>query len=156
MRSVFLLITLIPIFLSGCRQSNMAVAVSNGVAEIDIAKDFEALFPDSEHFITYYTGTKGDPIWNSKVGLHGRYVLTVRFRIGFDESRTHPVREQDPVFHLVELANISKNGYGYTDRHFEFGLKEWNLLMESSGDFNVIGYPMKKDKPLDGFDTAWR
>jgi len=126
------------------------------VAELDVAKDFDALFPDAEHFISYYTGTKGDPTWNSKVGLNGRYVLTMKFGIGFDDSRTHPVREGDPVFYLVELDNIRENGYGYTDRQIQFGLEEWNQLKASSGDFSVIGYPMKKEKPIDGFDEAWR
>ena len=60
------------------------------------------------------------------------------------------------MFHLVELADIRENGYGYTDRQIEFGPKEWNLLLKSSGDFSVIGYPMTKDEPLEGFDKAWR
>jgi hypothetical protein len=156
MRNALLMLSLIPFLLSGCQQGNMADAVANGVVELDVAKDFEALFPDAEHFISYYTGTKGDPTWNSTVGLHGRYVLTVQFGIGFDASRTHPAMEGVPVFHLVELANIRENGYGYTDRQMEFGLKEWNLLLESSGDFEVIGYPMTKGDPLDGFDKVWR
>ena len=156
MRIALLMLLLIPLLLSGCQRGNMADAVTNGVAELDVAKDFDALFPNAEHFISYYTGTKGDPTWNSKVGLHGRYVLTAKFGIGFDDSRTHPVAEGDPVFYLVELDDIRENGYGYTDRQIQFGLKEWNLLKESSGDFSVIGYPMTKDKPLDGFDKAWR
>ena len=156
MRIALLMLSVIPLLLMSCQRGNMADAVTNGVAELDVAKDFEALFRDSEHFISYYTGTKGDPTWNSKVGLHGRYVLTVQFGIGFDDSRTHPVREGDPVFYLVELDDIRENGYGYTDRQIQFGLKEWNLLKESSGDFGVIGYPMTKGQPLDGFDKAWR
>jgi hypothetical protein len=156
MRIALLILSLFPLLLSGCQRGNMADAVTNGVTELDVAKDFEALFPAAEHFISYYTGTKGHPAWNSKVGLHGRYVLTVKFRIGFDASRTHPVMEGEPAFHLIELADIRENGYGYTDRQMEFGLTEWNLLLESSGDFEAIGYPMTKEKPLDGFDKVWR
>lgn len=156
MRTAFLILSLIPFLFSGCQQRNLAEAVSNGVVEIDVARNFETLFPDAEHFISHYTETKGDPTWNSKVGLHGRYVLTVKFQIGFDESRTHPVRNGDPIFYLLELANVRENGYECTDRQIEFGLQEWNRLLESSGDFNVIGYPMLKDKPLVGFDEAWR
>jgi hypothetical protein len=134
----------------------MADAVANGVGELDVVKDFEELFPGSHHFISYYSGTKGDPTWNSKIGLHGRYVLSVKFNIKFNESRTHPVRQGEPKFFIRELDDIRPNGFSYTDRQLEFSLAEWIKLVESEGDFEVIGYPMIKDQPLDGFEGVWR
>ena len=156
MRIALLTLSLIAVLLSGCQRGNMTEAVTNGAAELDVVRDFEALFPEARHFISYYTGTKGDPTWNSRVGLHGRYVLTVKFPIVFDVSRTHPVMQGEPIFYLRELADIQENGFGYTDHQLEFGLREWNLLIESSGDFEAIGYKMTKDQPLDGFAYVWQ
>ena len=144
------------LFCTSCQIHEKSAAELNGVSEIDIACDFESLFPGSHHFISFYTGTKGDPIWNSKAGLHGRYVFSVTFGIGFDESRTHPYRIGEPSFFLRELDNIREDGYGYTDRQLEFGLTEWHQLVASNGDFEVVGFQMVPDQPLDGFEDVWR
>lgn len=156
MRAALLILSLIPLLLLSCQQGNRADAVINGVGELDVAEEFEELFPGSHHFISYYSGTKGDPTWNSKTGLHGRYVLHVKFRIDFDEWRTHPIRQGEPKFLILELDGIRPNGYSYTEHQLEFSLAEWMELVESGGDFDVIGYPMTKDQPLAGFEDVWR
>ena len=134
----------------------MNTATKNGVAELGIASDFDALFPGSHHFISYYSGNKGQPTWNSRIGLHGRYVLTARFHVRFDSNRIHPTRSGEVRFHLTELADIREHGNGYTSRQIRFGMPEWERLLESDGDFEVVGYPMITNEPLEGFEEAWK
>lgn len=134
----------------------MSLALANGRREIDIVKKFEGLFPDSRHFISYYSGTKGDPRWNSKIGLHGRYILTLQFDIQFDPTRTHPERSSEPIYYLVEIDRIESDGHSYTDRQIRFDHAEWQHLLESGGDFGVIGYPMEHSRPLEGFEATWK
>ena len=150
------LATFFLLVLGGCSGNKKSRATDNGVTEIKAVREFESLFPDSYHFISYYKGEKGTPAWNSKIGLHGRYVLTVQFPIEFDETRLHPSKSGAAQFHLLELDEINENGTSYTSHQLRFGAAEWDKLMKSGGNFEVIGYPMIKDEPLSGFEGAWK
>lgn len=89
--------------LSSCNPRAQSAAVANGKAEIEVAREFNSLFPETQNFISNYSGSNGTPRWNSKVGLHGRYVLSVHFDIRFDQSRTHPERDGEVSFFLAEV-----------------------------------------------------
>lgn len=143
----------------GCNSGSMKKAVDNGVSSIKEVKEFEALFPNSDHFITYYSGTKGDPRWNSKCRIHDRYDLTMQFYISFDHSRLHPKRIGDATFYLKELKEIRHHKDGrisesYTRRQIKFGDNEWQKLVDSKGDFSVIGFPMILDEPIKPIKNA--
>ncbi len=135
-------------------------AVQSGRETVPYARDFNQFFPNSDNFISYYTGQVGPPIWNSKAGLYGRYVLSLQFKIKFDETRTKITAYDDPEFYLREIREISKaeNGntyiqYGLT--HKRFGKEEWKKIIESKGDLSPLGVPIIKDSPIPGFDKHW-
>ena len=58
------------------------------------------------------TMANGKPTWNSRVGLYGRYILTMQIEIVFDESRTSVVTFGDPQFTLEEIKRITKQDGG--------------------------------------------
>ena len=138
----------------------MSTAEANAIADIAEVKEFAAMYPGAKHFISHYSGTKGDPSWNSKAGAHGRYIIDMGFKIDFDPSRTKPKRSSPPVFHLREISRIeAKAGGGfdttYSKNQMEFGIEEWKRLRESGGDLSVLGIKAVTDQPLEHFDEVW-
>jgi hypothetical protein len=138
-----------------------AAAVANGISEIPEVKQFTSLFPDADHFITHYSGTKGPSSWNSKAGLHGRYLVSLTFPIEFDATRTHPKRTGPAEFHLREVSEVrtradgSLDGYSCTTNQIPFGIEEWDRVIKSDGNWSVLGIDVIKDKPVEHFDKAW-
>ena len=138
----------------------MAAAEANGISGITEVTQFAAMFPHADHVITHYSGTKGDSIWNSRAGIHGRYVIVLTFKIDFDPSRTQPTRISPPTFHLREIAKIEempdgKLDWNYSKNQIRFGIDEWNRLRESGGDLSVLGIEVITDQPLKHFDEVW-
>lgn len=151
--------------LVGCDLRNpngMVTAQANGVSEIPEVKQFSTLFPGADHFITHYSGNKGPSYWNSKTGLHGRYILTLTFPIEFDGTRTHPRRTGSAAFFLNEVSEVEMRadgtvaGIGYTTKQLEFGIEEWERVVKSGGDWSVLGFQVTKDKPIEHFEKAWK
>ncbi|HUS10586.1 MAG TPA: hypothetical protein VMZ30_08985 [Pyrinomonadaceae bacterium] len=132
------------------------LSIAYGKQSIPIVMEFHRLFGDAVSSISYYTGEYGDPEWNSKVGLYGRYILTMQFKIELDDTRTKIIRFAEPRFHLVEVESISPQANGthaitYGRQQVRFGIAEWQKLLEGNGDFSVIGVTLEKDKPVDEF-----
>lgn len=157
LRSIPILICLA---VSACDSANKTTAEKNAVADIDEVRQFAAMFPNARHFISYYTGSKGDPRWNSKAGVHGRYIVSMQFGIDFDPSRTKPRRISPPVFQLLEISRIEEKPAGEFDvgnstNQITFGLNEWNRLWESNGDLTVLGIKTVTNQPLKHFDEVW-
>ena len=157
--SVFTALTLV-----GCKppnSGNKAAAEANGLRVIAEARQFAAEFPDSIHFISHYTGSAGPPIWNSKVGLNGRYVLGMSFEIDFDPDRKKPSRAGEPKFHLREVSSIeirpdgSVGGISYSGHQTVFGPDDWQKLIQADGDFSALGFEIDSDRQLEHFDEAW-
>ena len=161
MKKLAVLVIAMCVLHAGCRRSgDMAAAEANGVARITEVTEFVSLYPEARHFITYYSGTKGDPQWTSHVGIHGRYVLKMKFKIDFDTTRTQPTRISDPEFSLLEISSIetragggSNIGYGKTQERF--GLDKWKELLRTKGDLSVLGIELIPDKPVQNFESVW-
>lgn len=151
---------LICLVVSACNSAKMATAEKNAAADIDEVRQFTALYPNARHFISHYTGTKGDPRWNSKAGIHGRYIVSMQFGIDFDASRTKPRRISPPTFRLLEISRIEEKANGvfdasYSTNQVTFGLDEWKRLRESNGDLSVLGIKAITNQPLNHFDEVW-
>jgi len=134
------------------------LAIANGGKSIPSVIEFHRLFADEVSSISYYTGEYGDPEWNSKVGLHERYILTMQFKIELDDTRTKISKFEEPRFHLAEIESVSpqSNGtYGikYSTQQ-RFGIAEWQRIVENNGDFSAIGVTLEKDKPVSGFSMV--
>lgn len=135
-------------------------AIRNGVAGIEVVRQFESLYPDAAHSITHYAEAFGRSKWNSRAGLHGRYTLTLQFDIEFDESRTNPEPSEDPTFYLNEIESIEKLPDGrsvikYTGHSRNYGIDDWRALFEHHGEFESIGEPLIEDRPVPGFEDVW-
>lgn len=154
------MLVVLSLALTGCDSANKSKAETNGVSGIPEAAQFAAMFPRADHFISYYTGTKGDPLWNSKAGVHGRYVIVMQFKIDFDPSRTKPTRTSPPRFFLREVSQITakpdnKFNTSYSSNQIQFGIGEWERLRKAGGDLSVLGIDIVTDRPIADFDQAW-
>ena len=142
-------------------QEDYDMALASGISGIEVVREFESLYPDAEHFITYYAKERGGSKWNSKVGLLGRYVLTVQFPIDFDESRHIPSLSGEPKFHFTEVESIDTLPDGrhltkYKGSSLHIGAKEWDVLTENQGRLESIGVDVKSSGPVPGFETEWK
>jgi len=135
---------------------NYDLALAHGRESVPVVKEFNRLFTQASNWISYYTGEYGNPEWNSKVGLHDRYILTMQFKIEFDDTRTRIINFEEPRFDLVEVETISYQPDGtykitYGTQQVRFDITEWKRLVESNGDFSGIGAALEKDKPVPKF-----
>jgi hypothetical protein len=137
-----------------------AAAVASGRASIPRVAEFDRLFPGSIHFISYFTGTHGPPMWNSKIGLHGRYVLSMQMPIKFNLLRNRVTSFGEPKFYLQEVSEIQPSDNGVLAVRYqasqEFSLREWQALVRSGGDLHVIDPALRTESPVPLFDTYWR
>jgi hypothetical protein len=134
-------------------------ALASGKRDIEIIKAFYDMFPSAESYISYYTSEVSDSIWNSNIALYNRYVLSMRVPIEMNADRIRIVKSGDPRFVLVEVESISPvNGYVTYNTDFQknFGIIEWKKVVESKGDFSVIGVHLIKDKPVANFTDFWK
>src|SRR5262249_10875434 len=156
-----LVLPLIPLattlLLLGCDDTKAShdLALADGKQSISYVREFTQLFPQGKHFISYYTGEYGNPTWNSKAGLHGRYVLTLQTPIPFDATRTKVVSYGQPSFLLVEVSSINRNANGqteiwYTGNQLQFGKEEWQRVVDQGGDLSILGIKIVPDRPVPG------
>ncbi|MEO8257858.1 MAG: hypothetical protein ABI868_10985 [Acidobacteriota bacterium] len=128
--------------------------VRNAHADLRLAKEFAALYPQATEGITYFSSDK--PAWRSEAGIHDRYCLSLRLPITISASWTHSSPAGEPHFFLAEVAfvqRLSGNQFSisYGKTHKEFGLPEWNTLVKSHGDLSTLGIEVIKDKPIADF-----
>ena len=154
-----LMLALLCLICSCGRSGNYARTVSNAVASDPTVSSFATLFPHADHFISYFTATYGQPRWNSKVVLHGRYVLTMQFQIDIDRDASQIHARTQPSYTLVEVAAIQRDQDGrlrisYTSTQLHFGPTEWQRLQSSGGDLSVLGIDVVLDEPVEGLDSS--
>ena len=134
--------------------STMATAVSNTVKSDHNVISFERLYPGSEHFISYYTGTYGQSRWNSKTLIHGRYELTMQFDIDIDRAGTTLTSIEPPQFwlnkrHHVQRLPDGRLSISYApDEGANFGATEWQKLVAANGDLSVLGIAEVDSTPV--------
>lgn len=156
MRPVVLAILCFACSLSGC--GSYSGTIDNAVASDPSVRAFAQLFPDSRHFISYFSATHGQPTWNSEVLLHSRYVLTMQFEIDIDRFKSKIRARQEPSFYLVEVGSITSRPrveINYTPNQIRFGLPEWQQLVESGGDLSVLRIHVVTDSPVPGLHEYW-
>jgi hypothetical protein len=159
-----ILLVLVAASLSACRKPKAAredAAIRNFEAENTFARDFRKLYPQSIGFFTLFDGEGGTSIWNSKVGLHGRYILRMKMQVTLGRSGVHVERETPPEFALLEVASITKEAdggirYKYrSDSQLVFDSIRWNLLVHAGGDLSAIGVTPSAEAPLPLFEENW-
>jgi hypothetical protein len=131
------------------------LTVRNAHADLPLAKEFAALFPDTAEAITYFPSDK--PYWRAEAGVYDRYCISMRFPITHSASGTHSSQAGEPKFVLAEIESIHRLPDGRLDiaygRAHEFGLQEWNVLVKAKGDLSSLGIDVVKDKPIADFST---
>lgn len=126
----------------------------SGLRDIPFVAEFDRLYPGADHSISYYTGTHGSTTWNSTVGLHGRYVLSLHCGITLNRTRTRVVTYGKPTFYLKEVTRVQAGDGGQTlissGEQVKFGLDQWRKLVEAGGDLRALGIEVKTDAPVPG------
>ena len=146
--------------LVGChRQVNYNSVLTSGSQKVTEAVTFRALFPNTHEFLTYFDGYYGEPQWNSKALLHGRYVLTLQCKIGVDFSRSAVTNYQTPRVFLTEIVSLERLPSGQISAthgtNIAFNIDQWKQLVESNGNFQSLGVNLSTNSPVDELETCW-
>jgi hypothetical protein len=137
-------------------------AVANGQSEIPIVREFCKLYPEAHSSISYFTGSRGPTTWQSRVGLHGRYILYLETEIELDLLRRHISKYSEPRLSLLEIESAQKLPDGrwsisYSPNHPRLLTpNQWKELLIQNGDLSVLdGIATRRDH-IPGFDANWR
>lgn len=124
---------------------------------VPYVSEFSQLYSSSHEGVSYYTGWYGRPTWYSDVKLHGRYKLSMQTELKLNRLSTKAIGWEKPSFYIYEIESVKilsdgrkmiKNG----ENHMRFSADKWDVLVESDGDLNSIGYTVITAKPIHGFD----
>jgi len=129
--------------------------VARALEELPLLRAFKNRFPDSRHFISYITGKDGRTTWNSKAALFSRYVLQMRVSASIDRNTLKVRLDAEPTFELKEVTAITALPDGrqqvFYGKNIVFNAADWKRLEASGGDFEALGFKLKKDQPIKGF-----
>src|SRR5688572_26192209 len=153
-------VTVIVVFATVCRGGSPKEAVADAVKNQPDAKAFARLFPQADHFISYYTGKMGPRTWNSRVLLHERYVLTMQFDAALDPSGNKVTATSAPKYHLSEVTEVTVAASGQVSISYgdslAFGPKEGKKLEGAKGDLAAIGIKVNANQPVPNLKAHWR
>jgi hypothetical protein len=125
--------------------------------------DFLSLYPDA--VIQYLKVSGADfPSLSITTTLYDRYELRMDIPVKYSDDHLKVVGYGQPEWHLMEVASVSTRGDGAGgielggtnggDLQKHFGTKEWGALVESKGDFSVLGFKIEKGKPVPNFELV--
>ena len=147
-------------FVNGCRrQVNYTSVVSSGASRIPEASEFRNLFTNTYEFVTYHDGYYGEPLWNSKALLNGRYILTFQSKIDVNYATSTVTNYHSPKFFLTEIISAQRLASGQTSvthgTNFDFGPAQWKKLVQSGGNFEALGVKLQTNAPVELLDSSW-
>ena len=161
---ISLAVMILAIYTGGCEGSGFDVgrykdAVKDGFTKIPQACEIERLLGKADHFISY-SGPNVKQDWNTEVYFEGRYRLTMQVDVKTNKDFSKIVGViGEPKFYLGEITKVDLNadgtvsgGDGGAGQRATFGLKEWNKIVQSNGDFSIVGVHIKKGQPVPNFD----
>lgn len=122
--------------------------------------DFLSLYPDA--VVQYLKVSGADfPSLSVTTTLHDRYEFRMDIPVKYSDDHLKVVGYGQPEWHLKEVASVSTRddgaggielgGTNGGDLQKHFGTKEWGALVESKGDFSVLGFKIEKGKPVPNF-----
>ena len=123
-------------------------------------KEFLAIYPES--IIKYLSFAETDfPGLSVNTTLYDRYKLNMRIPVKYSEDHTKVLSYGLPICYLLEIRSVDSRddglggtelgGYSGGDLQKHFGDTEWQTLFKANGDFTVLGYELKQDKPVKNF-----
>ena len=97
-----------------------------------------------------FRSSSNQPV-NVQVDLFERYELTMQLPVKFDSSPSKVAGYGEPLFHLFEVASVSRNKSGaplvaIADQR-RFGSTEWLNIVKAGGDFSG-------DRVRDGYESG--
>ena len=136
-------------------QGRRAAVHASARQSVAFAREFDQLFSGG-----HTSAGEGRFGWDYdfEVGLYGRYVIQGRVPLTVDTNTLTVVSAGSPIIYVREIDRIiaSTDDVGgsatFTTNQAQLGAAEWRKLIDSHGDFSVVGYPMVTNTPLPHFD----
>lgn len=134
--------------------------LNSALQVIPYAAEFHQTFPAAD--CNVYGSRRDGYQFGADVGLHSRYVLSLRVPITTASDEVSIVEFGKPEFVLAEVSRIERLPDGrlstqfLPDREFRFDTNKWHSIVKASGDFSVVGYSMVTNMPVEFFGEIWR
>lgn len=129
--------------------------VSSGYSMIPYAKQVDDLFGPAWHFTSNYQQPNLVE-WCTETLFAGRYELHMRVQIKINKQTGKVLKVVgEPHFVVMEVTDIDGRSVTYDGDNHEFGMDEWNSVVDKRGDFSSIGILLDDSNPVPGF-TEYR
>jgi hypothetical protein len=136
-------------------EERRAAVLASARQTVAFAREFNQLFSGG-----HTSASEGRFGWDYdfEVGLYGRYLIKGRVPLRVNTNTLTVVSAGSPLIYVSELDRIIPNPVDvggsatFTTNHAQLGAAEWRKLVDSHGDFSVVGYPMATNRPLLNFD----
>lgn len=127
-------------------------------ASVPYHSQFKALFPDSIIYFSYFANPAMTPILQGDGFLYGRYEISMSVDVEIDHDTRQVRRYGEPSFMLLEVSEVEQLSDGRYSVSYNvssersFDKNEWQRLVESGGDFSLLGLDLIMDQPIEGFE----
>jgi hypothetical protein len=122
------------------------------------SREFCALFPKCAAIVTTLDRTNTTPKFILEGIAYGRYLVTMVIPLQVEHPSLRVTSFGTPSFILKEFKSFDWNGGNGTRMSFisetnrRFGITEWERLVQSGGDFTVLGVTPVINSPLPDID----
>jgi hypothetical protein len=130
-------------------------AMVDTLSSIEIAKEFNELFPENNRFISRYGLDQKEAEFSITSYLYERYILTLSMTIDFDKDNDVVLKFYDEKILISEVIEIAILPDGRYSQHFgntyNIPIEEWFKVYEADGDFSKVYVDLKRNEPVEGF-----
>jgi hypothetical protein len=140
------------------------------LCDFDYSQSNLIIDPNDEGKNIAYVDPNSPLGWRLSAGLHRRYLLVMEIDIVFARIEPDtgnvlsPGSHQEPTFSLWEVNSISAPMVLFQQRCARasrqkvkaFGIDDWKHLIQSEGDFRVLGIELEENDPVADFELAFR
>jgi len=129
-------------------------AVSNSAPYVS---EFVQSFPNAKVSYRYFSSSD-QPGFDVGVDLYDRYQFGMQLPVHFDTERRRVIGYGKPKFIIREVASVTRGSNGIAEVSYvstgerHFGSADWQTLVAHGGDFAAIGYLMRTNQPVTGFE----
>ena len=130
--------------------------VAAAQATVPQFKAFAERFAETRSFISYITGNEGQPTWNSKAPLYGRYVVDMKSPVTIDRDTFVVTPKGEVAIEIREIIQVVQPQgenpriiYGKTRK---LTAHESNRLLMEAVTFDQLGIILDEKNPTPGFD----
>lgn len=145
---VVVIVVIIVVIFGVTTPARYKAAVQSGLVELSVPREMESMWPESTHWIAYFSRRYGEPVWHSQVVLcdaEYRYVLSYAATAELSTWGSSVIGVSDQYFVLNKHPRIQNQEmdqfiYSSGATVYDLNAKMWREFVRTGGtDPSLIG-----------------